>query len=86
MTLEQEAVEYAFKQYGNSCGAREERVISKQDFIAGANSKYVQIEKFKFAIKMIEELYIGECRECDSITSVEKTILRLNNMIKELEE
>jgi len=35
-TLEEAADTYAKKQYGNSCGAREERKISKEDFIAGA--------------------------------------------------
>jgi hypothetical protein len=36
-TLEEAADTYAKKQYGNSCGAREERKISKEDFIAGAS-------------------------------------------------
>ena len=35
-TLEEAADTYAKKQYGNSCGAREERKISKEDFIEGA--------------------------------------------------
>jgi hypothetical protein len=35
-TLEEAADTYAKKQYGNSCGAREERKICKEDFIAGA--------------------------------------------------
>jgi hypothetical protein len=35
-TLEEAADTYAKKQYGNSCGAREERKICKEDFIEGA--------------------------------------------------
>jgi hypothetical protein len=38
-TLEEAADTYAKKQYGNSCGAREERKICKEDFIAGAKWK-----------------------------------------------
>ena len=87
MEIEQEAIQYAFKQYGNSCGAREERVISKQDFIAGANSNAVKIEKLKFTIGHLIDvgntiLKMHSCR----FNILDNRIIELEQQLKELEK
>jgi spore coat polysaccharide biosynthesis protein SpsF (cytidylyltransferase family) len=81
MNLEKEARDYAFKQYGNSCGAREERVTCKEDFVSGANSKYVQIEKLKFAIDQLKP-FLEWNTEVSNYT--ENIIQKLEKQLKEL--
>lgn len=61
--LELEAEKYGYKQYGNSCGAREERKNCIEDFVTGATSDaakqywYKQFEKQKleFAIEQLKK-------------------------------
>lgn len=57
LKLEQEAEEYAWKKknpFSKEILANELVLSSKTDFIAGANSKYVQIEKIKAQISILE--------------------------------
>jgi len=57
-TLEEAADTYAKKQYGNSCGAREERKICKEDFIAGA--KWQAEKMYSEAIEFAEWIRIKD--------------------------
>lgn len=52
--LELEAEKYGYKQYGNSCGAKQERQNCIEDFITGATSKYVEKQKIEFAIEQLK--------------------------------
>ena len=62
--LELEAEKYGYKQYGNSCGAKQERKNCIEDFVTGATSDaakqywYKQFEKQKleFAIEQLNKL------------------------------
>lgn len=54
--LELEAEKYGYKQYGNSCGAKQERQNCIEDFITGATSKYVEKQKLEFAIEQLNKL------------------------------
>jgi hypothetical protein len=54
--INKEAEEYAWKKknsFSVKLLANELVLASKTDFIAGANSKYVQAEKLKFAIEAV---------------------------------
>ena len=51
--LELEAEKYGYEQYGNSCGAKQERKNCIEDFVAGATSKYVEKQKLEFAMLML---------------------------------
>ena len=52
--LELEAEKHGAFQYGNSCGAKQERQNCIEDFIAGATSKYVEKQRLEFAIEVLK--------------------------------
>lgn len=82
MTLEQEAEEYAESINKNLFGMRiyERYRSTKQDFIAGANSKWVQVEKIKYAL---EQLY--KFREA-TFGKGKNVIEELEQQLKQLED
>jgi len=57
-TLEEAADTYAKKQYGNSCGAREERKICKEDFIAGAKEQ----QERSYSEEDMKQAYLDGCK------------------------
>jgi hypothetical protein len=65
-TLEEAADTYAKKQYGNSCGAREERKICKEDFIAGAKWAQEEIKQFLYA-EICERRPYSSSRMCEEV-------------------
>ena len=81
MNLEEEAKKYAIevnKKMGEHANAYEN--CSRLDFIAGANSKSVQVDKLKFAIEMLYKF-----REC-TFGKGKNVILELEQQLKELED
>ena len=83
-TLEQEAEEYAESINKNLFGMRiyERDRSTKQDFIAGAKSKWVQAEKIKAQIEVLEnvdgEFYYNE--------PIYQVIQNLETLLKQLED
>lgn len=87
MTLEQEAEEYAESINKNLFGMRiyERYRSTKQDFIAGANSKWVKVEKIKAQIDMLKSIGTVHDESCMS-ERVRDKIKELEQQLKHLED
>lgn len=59
LKLKQEAEEYRKLNYPDYLD-KKEALLVEEDFIAGANSKYVQIEKIKAQLDLLNNFYYGE--------------------------
>lgn len=79
-TLEQEAEEYA--EFGKTNSKWQP--IVQNAFIAGASSKWVQAEKIKVQIELIEELKTGVYNL--GATAWYQTKLKLEQQLKQLED
>jgi hypothetical protein len=95
MTLEQEAEQYIDKSWGsykNDVFQHNDIItdktladITKQDYIEGATSKYVEIEKIKFAIEQIKKIDENKCSDNEH-NSFYDLLEMQSNVIKELEQ
>lgn len=81
MTLEQEAEKYAKKEVPSDewkpeCDCLIERVTLKKGFIAGAASKWIEIEKIKYAISILKK-FTDEYGWFQAIEDLEKELKQL---------
>jgi hypothetical protein len=85
MTLQEEAEKYIKSEQIKS---EYYKIYSNEGFIAGANSKYVQAEKLKFAIEQLEELRKPMLEDWDNyiLKLTDKKLSELKQQLKELED
>jgi hypothetical protein len=81
MTLQEEAEKYIKSEQIKS---EYYKIYSNEGFIAGANSKYVQAEKLKFAIEQLEE--IRDKMTLFEIENMDNTLDNLHYKIQELKQ